>query len=659
MFYLLRVYADVADLPAGEPGVALYRVEGATRTLMASDARGVSLAPMDGVELARILTHEPADVSRKAWLRRAGLALYERLAPEPVARVLADLEPAPVMLELGSRALASVPWELCRRPGVAHPLFADTERAWFLGADQPEPQDERMVAADWPLRVLVVLGSEPDDKRVQAVDEVYALEQLALGGRDEPADASGPGAPAGGSTATRCDMMLYTLFQPDLDELERTLHSYRPHVFHFIGHGRLREGEPELRVFSRAEKVYHAWGYDQIGTAFPPRAAPRLVYLDACHAAVDQPDAWSLTQAFRDIGAGAILAMQREITGSSAVDMARELYAQLLAGRSLEGALAGVRRSFIAMSRDEWYVPRLWVRGDPERLRPSPNPSPDIAADLARCPRLETSAYFVDRWPQRYQVWRALEQQPNAGALLLFGDSQAGKTSFAHWLMESAALEGRAVRYVNLGDARGDYLSVLDALAESMETPPGAALEAPVADAFADYRAFVHTQGLHESPERAGHYRERVMRLFWDGVRAHASERAWFVVLDHLQPGPFSDQVVAREIAFELLHLFRPPDTLGSVRVVLVVNHEQAQAIRAQRFERGLPSVELNAFSELERDHYMPLYFDWRARDLPALATDASVRKQVQDLIVSGNVACPQAFAVLEPFLLLIARGSG
>ena len=46
-------------------------------------------------------------------------------------------------------------------------------------------------------------------------------------------------------------------------------------------------------------------------------------------AGFDEPEAWSLTQAFRDIGVSAVVSMQREILGSTAVECARGFYENL------------------------------------------------------------------------------------------------------------------------------------------------------------------------------------------------------------------------------------------------------------------------------------------------------------------------------------------
>jgi AraC-like DNA-binding protein len=67
------------------------------------------------------------------------------------------------------------------------------------------------------LRVLIVVGNDPADDMIQAEDELLAIEAAAQSKNDE--------------------VLLRALIRPKPEDIKEALLKFRPHIFHFIGHG--------------------------------------------------------------------------------------------------------------------------------------------------------------------------------------------------------------------------------------------------------------------------------------------------------------------------------------------------------------------------------------------------------------------------------------
>lgn len=651
--YVLRVYGESERAPNGESALVLSRVDAHGMTAVAQHDPGISLADIAGIPLQDILRRTPEGKNRSAWLREAGIALYERLAPEPIDRALRDVGEQPVALDLRSDVLRAVPWEVLRRPGFPRALFSLPRSPWLCGTGRAGTGSQQ-VTHEWPLRMLIVVGSAGDDTRVQARQETHTLERLARGRLSPPtADISEEPRTV---IHTRSDILLNTLFQPNLDQLGHEIRRFKPHIFHFIGHGRVRDGEPELHVFSHTDGVNHPWGYDQICTAFDLDAVPRLVYLDACHSGFDDPDAWSLTQAFRDIGVGAVVSMQQAILGSTAVEVARAFYMRLLSGASVAYAMADARREIVAKDRNAaWYVPRLWVRGEPtDVVRVGGSPSTSARQQLFSCPRLSQRMCFVGRWPQRYDAWRGAPAAESAGLAIVRGARESGRTSFAQLIMESHTLMGHAVHYVDFRGIGGDYLAILERIL-AVRALDGHCSYIRAALDMGGFEKFIEAVPTGETREQKvliGNMRGRIMTAFWDGLQASATDTPLFLVLDHLERERLHEEVIAKHIAYELFHKHRPPDTATSVHVLMVLDDEQNVAVARQPFKNKPPVIDIAEFSAEERDYYMPLYFEWR--ELADPDAEERMRKFIEDF----HIPCPAGFERAEKLLALVRRNN-
>lgn len=387
----------------------------------------------------------------------AGRMLYARLAEGAVGHALQDITAeSRVLLDLRSPALDRLPWEIVRREELS--LFLSTEQPWSRGSvEQPGiPHPLRAVDASPVLRMLIVVGSKRDDSAVQGDSELRAIEDELH------------------RHTTR--MMVQALVRPRAEEITRAFTEFRPHVFHFIGHGGALAGKPILRVFSDAHNQTENWDPDRLRAALQSGAVPRLVVMNACDTAKPR-ESWDLTGAFIRAGANAVVAMQAEIVGSAASLFSRCLFQRLAAGDPIDTAVTWARNQVATngnqVDRPNWPVPRLVVRGAPDAVLPCPR-RPPIPRPVVRAPE-----DFVGRFSQRKQAWDTLcplrRRQPRL--VVVEGPQQSGKTELLRILGEMwiRTWDHPAV-YLDLGGPRTSDLRVL---LEQMTTAVSAARLSP------------------------------------------------------------------------------------------------------------------------------------------------------------------------------------
>jgi CHAT domain-containing protein len=136
-----------------------------------------------------------------------------------------------------------------------------------------------------------------------------------------------------------------------LEELHQNLREFRPHVFHFSGHGVYREGQPQ------GELVLE----QPAGT--PREAGPRLLaadrlavllhdndvllaVLNACETGISSTNdaISSVAGALVHTGVPAVVATMRYVVDEAAMLFTREFYRSFLAGFTVEGAMAEARK---------------------------------------------------------------------------------------------------------------------------------------------------------------------------------------------------------------------------------------------------------------------------------------------------------------------------
>jgi hypothetical protein len=159
---------------------------------------------------------EKAVTARGMWRR---LSAEEKL-----------ITPEPEGLQLYLRVhddLAAIPWELLRdKSHLMLDGFLTVMRA------SREPFQRREDSKIWPIRLMVVVGADPDEvEKLGAASELAAIREVLREGEHL-------------FDIRVFESRKYETFRPL--ELKRELEKFKPHVFHFIGHGETDDDNPRL-----------------------------------------------------------------------------------------------------------------------------------------------------------------------------------------------------------------------------------------------------------------------------------------------------------------------------------------------------------------------------------------------------------------------------
>ena len=189
-------------------------------------------------------------------------------APNPDA-IGPEFDRAPgkerVYLDLRSDGLKRHPWELLRSGNWN--VFTAGKTAWCFG--RPDPTTDENAGTpppvEHPVRVLIVLGNRPDDTNIRARQELMIIERSAH--------------------RHNTDVLLRALLYPTARDSEDALETFRPHLFHFIGHGgKDAKAPPQIWVYSREAGISEPWDANRVRTVFSQHP-PRVVILNACQTA--------------------------------------------------------------------------------------------------------------------------------------------------------------------------------------------------------------------------------------------------------------------------------------------------------------------------------------------------------------------------------------
>jgi len=346
-------------------------------------------------------------------------------------------------------SLAALPWELMRS---THDLF--------LISDMPVLRAEkrkfipRSDAAVWPIRVLVVVGAgEAEAASLKADEELEAIREV-LRESEHLFDLA------------ILETRRRKSFTPA--DLKIELQTFRPHIFHFIGHGRTDGGTPRLEICDAQNK--HDWTSAQIELDIRTMGGVlRLAFLNACRTALPKhSDFFSIAQAFFRGRALSVLAMQADVSGEAARICTRRFYSELVNGRHIDGALAAARDMLhAAMGADtrHAFVPVLSVAAAPEHILDCPRRARVSAPGLD-----EVRRCFVDRVEERRLAIHSMAQSEIArrhcSAVVLKGqEEKVGKTWLQMWLLHALAQNRYGVHAIEAFD-KTDWLQFVLALAE-------------------------------------------------------------------------------------------------------------------------------------------------------------------------------------------------
>jgi hypothetical protein len=338
--------------------------------------------------------------------------------------------------EPAASRLAGLPWEFLHIDDRDGDFFisapANATQLILTRFVPPLPEIDNFEPAERPLRILVVVASptgsggdvraetllpqlrklhkERDDVDIKIMDENPRFEDIEA--ELEPKDQNEP--------------------------------RWWPHIFHFVGHGDVRDDAAVVAIrMSEKEAVEH---YGDTGSRtdakwipigklvelFPADRCPRLVFLHACKGAKRQSYRAFTTGAEEFVRAGvrATIAMQYDIANEEADFFAQQFYERLGNGLPVDDAVTGARVQLAKRSTPNSWGDRRF--GTPQLLLQSSRPvllrpRKDVREAPPEQPHAPSSTQAYD-CPYRYDrgrlcdrlVHRPLDSCPRCGGELVW-----------------------------------------------------------------------------------------------------------------------------------------------------------------------------------------------------------------------------------------------
>jgi len=270
-----------------------------------------------------------------------------------------------VQLDIKAEEVSEFPWELAYRNDDADWLAVDGYHTFFR---RFESSAGIPGAAENPsiLRLLIVVGAEKDDTDILPLAEVRKI-QLVVHSQNRTAPEN---------KLFHRIIDIDVLWQPNLNQITDKLKEFKPHIFHFIGHGGI-DGDKAFLQLDTAGGGSIEWTHDAIRSDF--RAAgvvlPRFVFINACRSQNNaageselseselKRQAWSIGNIFRRLGVPAVLTMQADIGGEIAGEFSAAFYEALARLEPLDAALAAARGKMMrykgTSSERDWAIPVL------------------------------------------------------------------------------------------------------------------------------------------------------------------------------------------------------------------------------------------------------------------------------------------------------------
>jgi len=293
------------------------------------------------------------DLQSSSALQSSGKRLYDAVFAENVrvvwlaSRGIAKNANASlrIVLHLSHAAeLQDLPWELLHDEHGFLAHSQETPIVRYLEASLTP----RQIALVPPLRALVVMASPPEYAALDLDQEWGKLENVL-------ADVQARGM-----------IHIERLKSPTLAELQTRLRQNAYHIFHFGGHGEFRaSAQTASLILQNDDGSAHAITAAQLGAILSDHKSLRLVVLNACEGArASTRDAFGgIAQTLIAQGIPAVVAMQFAVSDTVAQILAREMYAAIADGYTVEQALSEARKAIRANQfAYEWLTPVLYTR---------------------------------------------------------------------------------------------------------------------------------------------------------------------------------------------------------------------------------------------------------------------------------------------------------
>lgn len=366
-------------------------------------------------------------------------------------------------LEIEPEELQDLPWELACSPQPLRPLSLHY-RASRLHA--PAALHCAAARSDWPFRILIVVGCAQSEEAPLEVRQEIDLIRRAFVAFGRSVDVRVI------ETPSYVDLSTLITGVDAQGRRDPQRGRWEPHVLHFIGHTALDgDGSVGLKINrSEIDADNWTWSSTSLQVQLPLLGwVPRFVFLNACRTAEDGAGVWGMRRSFIAAGTECVLTLQADVQGHLAGVFAGALYQAMAEGQSVQDAVLQGRRAVYGKANApgliDWALPSLSACAQDLKLFVPRQPPQD--PHFIDCVEFREARIFANCHDARRLLthWVCPVPDPSRtepNVLLLTGEPSCGKSHLLKWAMESWALSGARVRYIELYDNAGkDLLLVL------------------------------------------------------------------------------------------------------------------------------------------------------------------------------------------------------
>lgn len=327
-----------AESPAGEDGEDLdFDLQNQELNELLAYMRGLVAGPSDVQRIGNIMRNFL--FPPRVW------SLYERSRDTVQLQGKAGLR-IRLRFRLDQGKLMQIPWEYCRDDRDYFALNSGTPVVRYLKTNRAA----QPISLPDTVRILVAIASPANQPTIDVDGEIERIEA-----------ALGPYRDQG-----RIDLrIMRSVTQRDLTRELSTRRGFRPHIFHYIGHGVVGDdGQGALMLEDGSGQSDPANAQVILRWLRDRTSETKIVVLNACLTAAYGSDEAIIGIAPRLVwdGIPAVVASQFAIPDKTARAFAEDFYGSLVDGVPLDMAITEARR--LSSSDDEvfWGIPVLFMR---------------------------------------------------------------------------------------------------------------------------------------------------------------------------------------------------------------------------------------------------------------------------------------------------------
>lgn len=350
---------DITIRPTGNPYE--YRLEAESPNGEAS-AAAPQVFPFEDEEYQYLANSlRDVQISEPQFANEMGEILRKFLFPGPIQELFSTtLNVSRVQGKDGIRVrinihqesgeLYQVPWEYCRDDKSFLSLNADTPLVRYMPTNRaPAP-----ISVPYPVKILLAWANPEDLETLDVQSEIDAVKDALAEFVDEG------------------KVIIDELPDASPRTLVSKVRQSPPHIFHFIGHGKLMPRGGGALALDNGRKSHVLLDGDRMLRLFQGDDT-KLILLSACQsgATSDKTEKSSSSEAFMGLapklvwgGLPAVVAMQYDLPNIAAQPFMQTLYEFLALGKPLDTAVTEARigLDFNILESPYWGIPVLFMR---------------------------------------------------------------------------------------------------------------------------------------------------------------------------------------------------------------------------------------------------------------------------------------------------------